>query len=165
MSSTTLYTSHILPARPAHPLTVLSPAAASTLSDTPKPDVIPIDIKHSSYKTLSAFLKSVEKSGLITLKSPPKKSTQTDLFITAVNFSHKSVLGLKSYLTVQEMEVKAAKKAEREQKEKEGGRGGGVEVRELWKPQQANIELFESMQAKFVFYDPTLHILSPLNAH
>lgn len=56
------------------------------------------------------------------------------------------------------MEVKAAKKVEREEKEKEEGyKRGGVEVKELWKPHQGSVELFEAMRGRCVFSDCVLY--------
>jgi translation initiation factor 2D len=52
MASSQLYTAYILPARPAHKVETSSP----------------VDIKHSSHKTLATFLKACEKEGLVILK-------------------------------------------------------------------------------------------------
>ncbi|KAI9428476.1 hypothetical protein H4582DRAFT_2092038 [Lactarius indigo] len=51
MPTTTLYTAHILPVRPFL-------RTATT----------PVDIKHSTFKSLSAFLRASEKEGLLKLK-------------------------------------------------------------------------------------------------
>ncbi|KAF9463370.1 eukaryotic translation initiation factor SUI1 family protein [Collybia nuda] len=142
--STVLYTNYILPCRPAFPASVLPP---SSPSDT-LPSSQDINIKASSHKSLTTFLKSAEKSSILTLKSPQKHSQQSDLLVVSVNMTHPAVVGHHRYLTLKEMEERAAKKAQKAEKARELLEGGGeVEVKELWKPHQATLDLFEGMGA------------------
>ena len=71
MSASIFYTTYLLPSRPAHPV-----------------HATPIDIKHSTYKNLSAFLKICEKDGLVSLKN-----SRGDIMVSAVNKTHMEVLG------------------------------------------------------------------------
>ncbi|KAJ7468669.1 eukaryotic translation initiation factor SUI1 family protein [Mycena latifolia] len=139
ISASTFFETYILPYRPAFPNTIL-PNASESLSPHE------ITIKTSGHKSLTAFLKSLEKASLLTLKAPPKHGQQTELAVTGVNVKHPSVAGHKSYVTVKDMETKAAKMAQREERLKEAEQASGhwVEVRELWKPHLKSVELFEA---------------------
>jgi len=148
--ATLLYTNHILPSRPAFPTLVVRPAswAGNPLSgstDAPHVDT-EITIKASRHKSLTTFLKAAEKGGLLALKPPQKQ--QPDVLITSVNGSHPDVMDHTRFVTVRDLELKAAKKAAREEKEKESQSGREVEVKELWKPHQSTVELFEGMGGK-----------------
>ncbi|KAE9383632.1 hypothetical protein BT96DRAFT_1008946 [Gymnopus androsaceus JB14] len=118
--ATTFYTTYILPNRPYFPeklISVSPPGDSSTPTTTYDPDPYTITLKSSSHKSLFAFLKSAEKTSLITTKSPPKKhSAQTDILIASVNATHPDVQAHASYVTVGEVEAKAARKALREEK-------------------------------------------------
>ncbi|KAF4586194.1 translation initiation factor 2D [Pleurotus pulmonarius] len=100
--ATTFYSNSVLPSRPAFP---------SPYSETP------IDIKHSSHKSLTAFLKAMEKEGLITLKVPKGKSGG-DAVITAVNARHPDVESHPPYTTIADIEARREKREEREVKER-----------------------------------------------
>ncbi|KAF4568396.1 hypothetical protein EYR40_010196 [Pleurotus pulmonarius] len=100
--ATTFYSNNVLLSRPAFP---------SPYSETP------IDIKHSSHKSLTAFLKAMEKEGLITLKVPKGKSGG-DAVITAVNARHPDVESHPSYTTIADIEARREKREEREVKER-----------------------------------------------
>ncbi|KAJ3760535.1 eukaryotic translation initiation factor SUI1 family protein [Lentinula raphanica] len=152
--ATIFYTNHILPNRPHFPELVLHPSspqepltADSPSTDSPSPDPSSITIKTSSHKSLTAFLKHAEKSGLISTKAPQKHSTQTDMLVTAVNASHPDVETHHSFATVGEIEAKAARKAAREEDEKKQRAAANLEfdVQELWKPHLDSVELFEAM--------------------
>ena len=148
--ATLLYTNHILPSRPAFPTLVVSPASwsenlLSGSTDAPHIDT-DITIKASSHKSLTTFLKGAEKSALLTLKSPQKQ--QPDVLVTSVNASHPDVIHHTPFVTVRDLELKAAKKAAREEKEKESRSSREVEIKELWKPHQSTVELFEGMGGK-----------------
>jgi translation initiation factor 2D len=148
--ATLLYTNHILPSRPAFPTLVVSPASwsenlLSGSTDAPHIDT-DITIKASSHKSLTTFLKGAEKSALLTLKPPQKQ--QPDVLVTSVNASHPDVIHHTPFVTVKDLELKAAKKAAREEKEKESRFGREVEIKELWKPHQSTVELFEGMGSK-----------------
>ncbi|KAJ3775824.1 eukaryotic translation initiation factor SUI1 family protein [Lentinula raphanica] len=152
--ATIFYTNHILPNRPHFPELVLHPSsphepptADSPSTDSPSPDPSSITIKTSSHKSLTAFLKHAEKSGLISTKAPQKHSTQTDMLVTAVNAAHRDVETHHSFATIGEIEAKAARKAAREEDEKKQRAAANLEfdVQELWKPHLDSVELFEAM--------------------
>ncbi|KAJ7088555.1 eukaryotic translation initiation factor SUI1 family protein [Mycena crocata] len=139
ISASIFYSTYILPYRPAFPDFVLANG-----SESPNPQEI--TIKTSGHKSLTAFLKSLEKANLLTLKAPPKHGQQTELMVTGVNAGHQSVAGHKSYVTVKDIEARAAKKAQREERMKEAQEDNGhwVEIREMWKPHMKTIDLFEA---------------------
>ena len=148
--ATLLYTNHILPSRPALPTLVISSASWAEKSLSGSTDAPHIDtditIKTSSHKSLTTFLKAAEKSALLSLKSPQKQ--QPDVLVTSVNASHPDVIHHTPFVTVRDLELKAAKKAAREEKEKESQSGREVDIKELWKPHQSSVELFEGMGGK-----------------
>ncbi|TFK37567.1 hypothetical protein BDQ12DRAFT_736100 [Crucibulum laeve] len=150
--ATLFYTNYVLPSRPAFPTLIIPPSSASGSTEASTPDqplhIDPqeINIKTSTHKSLTAFLKSVEKASLISLKTPQKHSQQTELVVTSVNAKNPSVIRHSPYVTVKDLELKAAKRAAREEKEKESQQGTGeIEIKELWKPHQTSLELFEGM--------------------
>lgn len=151
--STLLYTNHILPSRPAFPTLVLPPSALSPTTaeeeEENKPHIDPseLSIKSSNHKSLTSFLKSAEKQGLLTLKSPPKHSNSPDILITSINGSHPLVADHQAYVTVGDLEKTAAKRAKKEEREKEEEKRGRGEVgvRELWKPHLGSLDLFEGL--------------------
>ncbi|KAH9477154.1 Eukaryotic translation initiation factor 2D [Psilocybe cubensis] len=146
--ATQFYSNYILPSRPAFPTLIVSPAgyipSSSPRSDAPTV-ITDITIKTSTHKSLTAFLKVAEKASLLTLK-PPQKN-QPDVLVTSVNGSHPSVVDHASFVTVKDIETTAVKKAAREEKERESQAHKDIEIRELYKPHQTSIELFEGMGA------------------
>lgn len=151
ITATLLYTNHILPSRPAFPSLVMSPTIlaedSDRLSDESRPHIdTEITIKSSSHKSLTTFLKAAEKASLLTLKAPQKH--QPDILVTSVNVSHETVRDHTAFVTIRDLELKAAKKAAREGKEKAAS--SHIEVKELWKPHLVTIDLFERMGARFV---------------
>jgi translation initiation factor 2D len=140
--ATAFYTNYILPSRPAFPSSILPPSETSPDSARPF-GATEITIKTSSHKSLTTFLKAAEKAYILTLKAPQKHSQQPELLITSVNETHPSVSGHHLYETVRDIEEKAARRALRE-KEREQ-QGESLAVRELWKPHQASLNLFEEM--------------------
>jgi len=140
--ATAFYTNYILPSRPAFPSSILPPS--ETLIDSARPSgVTEITIKTSDHKSLTTFLKAAEKAFILTLKTPQKHSQQPELLITSVNESHPSVISHRLYETLRDMEGKTARRALKE-KEKES-LAGSLAVRELWKPHQASLNLFQEM--------------------
>ncbi|KAJ7482215.1 eukaryotic translation initiation factor SUI1 family protein [Mycena galericulata] len=139
ISASVFYETYVLPFRPAFPDSVLPIG-----NESPSPQEI--TIKTSGHKTLTAFLKSMEKASLITLKAPPKHGQQTELMVTGVNTGHSSVAGHMSFVTAKDVESRAAKKAQREERLKEAEQDSGhwVEVKELWKPHLRSVELIEA---------------------
>ena len=151
ITATLLYTNHILPSRPAFPSLVVPPTNltedSNKLSDESQPHIdTEITIKSSSHKSLTTFLKAAEKASLLTLKAPQKH--QPDILVTSVNVSHETVREHTPFVTVRDLELKAAKKAAREGKEKAAN--SQIEIKELWKPHLVSIVLFEGMGARFV---------------
>ncbi|KAF8890698.1 hypothetical protein BD779DRAFT_1516510 [Infundibulicybe gibba] len=162
--STTFYTNHILPARPAFPASVL--ATGSDDSTAASIDPQDVTIKSSSHKSLTAFLKSAEKAALLTTKAPQKHSQQSELLVMAVKPTNPAVAGHRSYVTVKNIETKLAKQAEREEREKEGPQASGeLVVRELWKPHQASVALIEAFGAKSTDLYSLADIKSLLNSY
>ena len=154
ITATLLYTNHILPSRPAFPYLVIPPTkfagGSDRLSDESRPQVdTEITIKSSSHKSLTTFLKAAEKASLVTLKVPQKH--QPDILVTSVNISHQTVQEHIAFVTVRDLELKAAKKAAREEKVKEAlAANSHVGIKELWKPHLVSVVLFEGMGARFV---------------
>lgn len=145
--ATQFYSNSILPSRPAFPTLVVSPAGYTPSLSKDAPTVTTdITIKTSTHKSLTTFLKAAEKNLLLTLK-PPQKN-QPDVLVTSVNASHPSVAAHMTFATLKELETMAAKKAAREEKEREILAHKEIEIRELWKPHQTSIELFEGMDAR-----------------
>ncbi|KAF8153971.1 hypothetical protein B0H34DRAFT_719823 [Crassisporium funariophilum] len=165
--ATIFYTNHILPSRPAFPTLVL-PLTETSDDNSGEPPHIDseITIKSSTHKSLTAFLKTAEKASLLTLKAPQKHSQQPDILVTSVNATHRNVVGHKPFVTVREVEATAAKKSAREEKAKDGQAGGGeIGIKELWKPHQASVDLFEGMGGnKTTLYSIT-EIRSLLNSY
>lgn len=112
LPSSTLYSAHILPSRPSF---VPAPSAPGSEASTP------IDIKHSSYKTLTLFLRAVEKDGLLRLKEVKGKgkgkSAGAEVLVLDVNTAHPDVISHSLYTSVADMERKREKREEREKAE------------------------------------------------
>ncbi|KAJ7145797.1 hypothetical protein C8R44DRAFT_755904 [Mycena epipterygia] len=137
MSASMFFENYVLPYRPAFPYSVL-PNGSESLNPQD------ITIKTSGHKSLTAFLKSAEKASFLTLKAPPKHGQHTELMVTGVNASHPTVAGHKSFVTCKDIETRAAKKSQREERLKVAEQDSGVEVKELWKPHMRSVELFEA---------------------
>lgn len=125
MPTTTLYTAHILPAR------------AFTRRAT-----TPVDIKHSSFKSLSAFLRTAEKGGLLKLKD-----TRPDVVIVAVYPTHTDVVDHRPHHTVGEEDGRRRRAEEREAQQVAAAANAGksIKVTELWKPHVGTLPLFEDL--------------------
>ncbi|KAF8630727.1 hypothetical protein AX15_002748 [Amanita polypyramis BW_CC] len=149
--STQFYTNHILPNRPAYPALILQPTSSSSALPNPTKEQLltlinpqDITIKSSTYKSLTAFLKVAEKTGLVALKSPHKHSQQTDLLVMSVNAKHSSVMDHIAYATMRQVEEKTTRKTNREG-EKELDERSEVLVKVLWKPHLGSVSLFEGL--------------------
>lgn len=127
ISSSTLYSTYILPSRP------LSCQESAT----------PVDIKHSSFKNLTAFLNFIEKDGFLKLKD-----FKGDLNILSVNPMHQEVLTYQPHRTIGDREKQEERKAVREKTEKE--RVKEIVVQELWKPHAQSIYFFEKIGKRYV---------------
>ncbi|KZT39203.1 hypothetical protein SISSUDRAFT_1070619 [Sistotremastrum suecicum HHB10207 ss-3] len=128
LSASQLYTTHILPSRPAF---IPSPSNAA-------PATTPVDIKHSSFKSLTAFLKSLEKEGLI-----KTKDIRSEVHLTSFDATHTALAGHQTYKTIGDVEKKAAQKEAREKEDVGKMKSGAIEVVESWRPQGANVKFFE----------------------
>ena len=152
ITATLLYTNHILPSRPAFPSVIMPPEnfpeySSSHSGDSPPHIDTEITIKSSSHKSLTTFLKAAEKASLLTLKPPQKQ--QPEILVTSVNVSHQTVREHTPFVTIRDLELKAARKIAREEKEKEA-LAANIEIKEFWKPHHVSINLFEGMGARFV---------------
>ncbi|KAF7964973.1 hypothetical protein HWV62_1294, partial [Athelia sp. TMB] len=95
------YTTHILPFRPAH-----------------VSFITPIDIKCSSHKSLTTFLKAAEKEGLLQLKER-RMHKHMELLVVDVDPKHHDVAAHHVYITLKDVEGKrAAKEVKTEKKAK-----------------------------------------------
>ena len=121
MPTTTLYTVHILPTR--------------AFARTP---TTPVDIKHSSFKSLSAFLRTAEKGGLLNLKD-----ARPDAVVVA------DVVGHRPHLRVGEEDGRRRRVEEREARQAAAAASPGksikVTVLWLWKPHVGTLPLFEDL--------------------
>jgi translation initiation factor 2D len=122
MNSSTFYSTYILPSRPA-PL-----PSQPTIST-------PIDIKHSSHKSLAFFLKSAEKQGLLKLKD-----TKSDVMVFSVAASHADVVAHKPYLSLKDVSLRNEKRGQREEEER--SRVKELEIKEFWKPHLQSLKFF-----------------------
>jgi len=122
MPTTTLYTAHILPARPF------------TRSST-----TPVDIKHSSFKSLSSFLHTAEKGGLLKLKD-----ARPDAVVVAVYPTHADVVAHALHRTVGEEDERRRRAEEREAQQSAAAADAEkrMTVTELWKPHLGTQPLF-----------------------
>ncbi|KAH9013732.1 hypothetical protein EDB85DRAFT_904431 [Lactarius pseudohatsudake] len=92
MPTTALYTAHILPARPFS-------RTATT----------PVDIKHSTFKSLSAFLRASEKGGLLKLKH-----ARSNVQVAAMFLTHADIVTHRTHCTVGEEDERRRRANERE---------------------------------------------------
>ncbi|KAG1728969.1 uncharacterized protein EDB91DRAFT_1085903 [Suillus paluster] len=119
MTASTLYSTYILPSQPA--------------SSPSQPDIsTPIDIKHSSHKSLAHFLKSAEKQGLLKLKE-----IKYELMVFSVTTAHADVVAHRPYISLKD---EFLRKKQRE--EKEQTRVRNRKVTKLHKPHLQSLKLF-----------------------
>jgi translation initiation factor 2D len=138
ITATNFYSAYILPSRPS--------------SSAPNAPTTPIDIKNSSHKSLTAFLKSAEKEGLLKLKDQKStaKSKATDLVITGVFPQHADVVAHRRYTTLKDVEDKRVRQEEREEGERKKVKE--MEIRECWKPWQGSVGFFQSAGGRWVCF-------------
>lgn len=122
MLASTFYSTYVLPSRPAQ-----SPSQPTVST--------PIDIKHSSHKSLASFLKSAEKQGLLKLKE-----IKSDLMVFSVATSHANVVAHRPYLSLKDVSLRNEKRGQREEEERT--RVKELEVTELWKPHLQSLKFF-----------------------
>jgi translation initiation factor 2D len=132
MPSTTFYTSHLLPSRPAH---------------TAPPSSPPVDIKHSSHKSLTAFLRAAEKAGLLTLKS-----VRGELLVARVApTTHPAVAAHRLHASVRDAEERRVRRDERAAG-MESSQAGEMRVVEKWRPHLGSVAFFREMGKEFAFF-------------
>ncbi|KAG2047472.1 hypothetical protein BDR06DRAFT_985159 [Suillus hirtellus] len=122
MPASTFYSAYILPSRPAQ-----SPSQSFVST--------PIDIKHSTHKSLAYFLKSAEKQGLLKLKE-----IKSELMVFSVATSHADVVAHRPYLSLKDVAIRNEKRGQREEEER--SRVKELEVTELWKPHLQSLTFF-----------------------
>lgn len=152
ISPSVFYSTYILPARPLHVRpTSSAPSSSLTPTDLPSspPTHTPIDIKHSSHKSLSAFLRAAQSQGLIKLKD-----NRPDASIVAVSSKHPDVQQHRKYRSVGDEERKERRERVKEEGEREEREKGGreMEVEEMWKPHQNSVKLFAEMGVRCVSF-------------
>jgi translation initiation factor 2D len=125
MPTTTLYTAHILPARPF----------TQTVTT-------PVDIKHSTFKSLSAFLRTTEKGGLLKLKD-----ARPDVVVVAVYPTHADVVAHRPHRTVGEEDERRRRREERNTQQAAAAANAekSMAVTELWKPHLGTLPLFADL--------------------
>ncbi|GMK53938.1 hypothetical protein CspeluHIS016_0105240 [Cutaneotrichosporon spelunceum] len=107
-----LYSSHILPNRPAY-----IPAAR-------RDDVV---IGRSEWKKLTKWMKEVAKDGII-----KTKETKGEVVVTSFDPKHPAIDGHVSFKTISEDEAKAARRTARE--EEAAAPPKTLDIQELWRP-------------------------------
>ncbi|KAI6004953.1 hypothetical protein EDC04DRAFT_2882850 [Pisolithus marmoratus] len=118
----TFYSSYVLPYRPAF---VHRNVPGKDSSATPSGN----DgyIKHSTYKSLAAFLRILDKQGILTIKD-----MKLEPLVMSVSASHSGVMSHTSYVSLRDKQLKEEKREKREGEEK--ARVQEMEIKELWKP-------------------------------
>ncbi|KAI6019276.1 hypothetical protein BKA83DRAFT_4303738 [Pisolithus microcarpus] len=124
----TFYSSYILPYRPASfRRPVPEPGDAPSGNDSGASEYPLIDIKHSTYKSLAAFLKILDKQGILTIKD-----MKPEPLVMSVAASHSEVLSHTPYVSLHDIQLKEEKREKREEEGK--ARVREMEIKELWKP-------------------------------
>ena len=146
MPTTTLYTVHILPARP------FTPTAATTTTT-------PVDIKHSTFKSLSAFLRIAEKGGLLKLKD-----ARPDVVVVAVYPTHADVVAHRLHHTIGEQDERRRRTEEREAQQAAAAANAekSTTVTKLWKPHLGTLPLFVDLKLEYSPLSPPLFLLPSL---
>ncbi|KZV88547.1 hypothetical protein EXIGLDRAFT_651009 [Exidia glandulosa HHB12029] len=138
LSTSQFYSAHILPSRPL--------AATNAIT--------PVDIKHSSFKSLTAFLKAAEKDGLLKLKGDS---------VTVLSTAHPEVAGLGKFRTVGEVDAKAKKRDADERAKEEQVKA--LEVVELWKPHGPSSGFFDDAGADTTATYTAVELRTVFNAY
>jgi len=129
----TFYSSYILPSRPAFVRQAQFETAPG--NEGISPTYPAVDIKHSSFKSLAAFLKDLDKRGILTVKD-----MKPEPLVLKVSASHTDVTSHKSYTSLRDVQLKEEKREKRAEEER--SRVREMEVRELWKPHAASVRFF-----------------------
>lgn len=127
---------HTLP-RHTEPLPCLASTFLTLYLQPSRPFGSPhLDLRKSSFKNLSKFLKSAEKEGLVKVKE-----VKGVLTVMSVEPKHPEVLSHQPIRTVGEEEAKEKQKAERRKAEE--AKPVVLDVKELWKPSGTTFALFD----------------------
>ena len=120
----TFYSSYILPFRPTF---VQQAQSDTTSSNEGASSTYPaIDIKHSSYKSLAAFLKDLDKQGILDVKD-----MKPEPLVLKVSVSHDAVTSHRLYTSLRDVQLKEEKREKKAEEERL--RIKEMEVRILWK--------------------------------
>ncbi|KAF8130299.1 hypothetical protein EV363DRAFT_1399469 [Boletus edulis] len=125
VAASTFYSSYILPFRPA----VVHKSSSDEQS--PPSSYPQIDIKHSSYKSLIAFLKFLDKQRILSLKD-----MKPEPLVMSVSATHPDVIAHRPYTSLRDVQIKEEKRERREEEARSKVRE--MEVKELWKPHAAS---------------------------
>ncbi|KIM52296.1 hypothetical protein SCLCIDRAFT_18213 [Scleroderma citrinum Foug A] len=127
----TFYSLYILPFRPAFVRQSQVGTVSGNDGNSPTITYPAIDIKHSSYKSLAAFLKDLDKRGILTVKD-----MKPEPLVLKVSASHSDVTSHKLYTSLRDVHLK--EEDEKKRAEEERSRVKEMKVRELWKPDAAS---------------------------
>ncbi len=98
----------------------------------------PVDIKHSTFKSLSAFLRTAEKGGLLKLKD-----ARLDVVVVAVYPTHADTVAHRPHRTVGKEDERRRRVEEREAQQAAAANAQkSMTVTELWKPHLGTLPLF-----------------------
>lgn len=122
--ASTFYSSYILPSRPAFIPKSSPDEWLSIEAPSPYPQ---IDIKHSSYKSLVAFFKVLDKQGILTLKD-----MNPEPLVMSVSATQADVVAHRPYTSLRDIQTREQKQAKWEEEVKSKVRE--MEVKMLWKP-------------------------------
>ncbi|KAG9013733.1 hypothetical protein FRB94_001295 [Tulasnella sp. JGI-2019a] len=118
----------------------------------------PLDLKKSSFKTFSKFLKSVEKEGML-----KTKETKDVITVVSVNATHPEFVGHRSFQTAGEVQAKEKAKADREKAAE--AKVAPMAVEELWKPFGTTVALFEAKDKDISVTYTRSQVRDLINAH
>ncbi|XAO21936.1 hypothetical protein I312_100693 [Cryptococcus bacillisporus CA1280] len=130
MSASLLYSSHILPSRPAY---------------IPKAERDEVVIGKSDWKKLAKWMKEASKDGIVKIKE-----SKGEVTVVSFDSRHLSLQAHVDYMTIAQEEAKASKKAAREAASDQSTNGGkssnkqSLDIEELWKPAGGAISFWEA---------------------
>ncbi|EGN94711.1 hypothetical protein SERLA73DRAFT_77454 [Serpula lacrymans var. lacrymans S7.3] len=144
LSATVFYSTYILPSRPAF----ISEHVLTT----------PIDIKHSTHKSLTTFLKVCEKEGLIKLKD-----MKSEVLVMGVFPTHDDVEAHRPYTSLKDLELKREKQDGKVEEERKKVKE--MIIVEKWKPHQQSLKFFQGVGLNISLLYTLPDIKSAINKH
>ncbi|WVQ77838.1 hypothetical protein IAR50_007533 [Cryptococcus sp. DSM 104548] len=144
MPASLLYSSHILPSRPAY---------------IPKDKRDEVVIAKSEWKKLAKWMKEINKEGIV-----KTKESKGEVTVVSFDANHPAVQAHVDYTTIAQEEAKAAKKAAREAAANPEGADGKpahtasqpIDIQELWKPISPALRFWEVCGlSKSEYYPPS----------